>query len=736
MRKASTYLSILIVLLVNNVYSECDYIAMLAKKGHTIGDFEVRPGNYDDADDYFRFLINKSSVNPDGYGIAYYESNGEWDAIYSTNSYSLNPGPMDSVIEAILPGNDGEANETIIVFGHDRNGTGGEGNHPFRYEESGKMYFFQHNGSLDNYWSDMKTPIHDFLLEEYKVDYWSTEYPSNWEGVPGNVGSWIDSELLFHYLMYWIAQNDGDIIEGLLEAMNQTDISGYNVRNAFEWNNQQSLNFMFSDGNGLYLFKNVDDDEDYIDHYLSYRDFGDGFVAVKSDNTIPGGMQVPQFSIVHIPIDGNITVIDDFRNYYNTSAFEMKPFHSGWNWVGFPILEDNDGVSISDVFYSITQQQGGYTADQIVIITKIAGYDNYAYWYEGEGDWNFSGQEFNIDSFHGYKVWLPEDYEHYTIPMSGTQISEDAVLSFDAGINMVPYFRNLSHGIFQTLPQEVQDVLVSVRSEDWFMSKNSNGTWKIPSTVPHGTSIGGGVAPLRYGKAYEMTFTDAVEFQWQPHDGHEHYVQKRAEHFSYTKDACYIPLYIDGIDSEEDIEEVGAFVGLECVGAEVVDQYPVGMKLYTNYQNIEDLTFQVKLKENGLGKRRNQQDKETIYRQGHISDYSENHIRSVDLVMTTVKTGQDHQASNISLVSAYPNPFNPNTNIQFNLKEETRIELSIYDIQVSKVVTLIRGNLGTGSHSYLWDGTNEVGQPVSSGLYLYQLRNTQEIINQKIMLLK
>ncbi len=754
MRKLLTHLSILIVLLVNNVYSDCDYIAIVTKDNTSIGEIPMGGGSYDDPMDYFDFLIGQSPTpNDDGYGLVYYDSNVNWSeeqTAYFTcgygsadcGGYDDSPIPMDTMIEKLFPGLDDSYADATIFLGHVRDASTGTspGSHPFKFELNGNIYHMMHNGGTGD---EVKSHIFDFLWNEYGSGggEWFEDYPSQWAHLNPNTGifvNYIDSELMFHYFMYWIIENDGDIVKGLFEAMNQTNVNGTNMVDEFLYNYDNILNFMLTDGNDLYIYKNTPNTPGYYEtHYnISIKEFDD-FYALKSQAN-SGGQPAPRFQLVQIPRDGgNIIFYDPFTTYSGSYDLELKTFHSGWNWVGFPILENNEGVPISEVFYSITQQPGGYIADHIEIISTIANADYSAIWVRGNDDWDFGeGEEFDIDSFHGYKVKLPDDYEHYTIPMSGTQISQDATLSFDAGRNMVPYFRHLSHGVFQTLPQEVQDVLVSVRAEDWFMSKNSDGTWKIPSNVPHGSSIGGGVAPLRYGKAYEMTFTSAVEFQWQPYDWHEHYVQKRAEHFSHTKNTDYIPMYIDGIDSEEDIEEVGAFIGLECVGAEVVDGYPVGMKLYTNYQNIEDLTFQVKLKENGLGKRKNIQDEETIYRQERISDYSENRIRSVDLVMITAKTGQDHQANIFSLVSAYPNPFNPNTNIRFNLKEETRIELSIYDIQGNKVVTLIRGNFGPGSHSYLWDGTNEKGHPASSGLYLYQLRNTQEVVNQKIMLLK
>ncbi len=65
----------------------------------------------------------------------------------------------------------------------------------------------------------------------------------------------------------------------------------------------------------------------------------------------------------------------------------------------------------------------------------------------------------------------------------------------------------------------------------------------------------------------------------------------------------------------------------------------------------------------------------------------------------------------------YPNPFNPTTNIKFNLKNDSKVSLVIYNIRGQKVRTLVNDNLQAGSHSIVWDGRDESGKSVSSGVY-------------------
>ncbi|RMG94891.1 MAG: T9SS C-terminal target domain-containing protein [Chloroflexi bacterium] len=89
----------------------------------------------------------------------------------------------------------------------------------------------------------------------------------------------------------------------------------------------------------------------------------------------------------------------------------------------------------------------------------------------------------------------------------------------------------------------------------------------------------------------------------------------------------------------------------------------------------------------------------------------------------------------------YPNPFNPSTTIVFSLPYnsptgQARITLQIFDITGRKVRTLIDSDLPAGNHVVQWDGTNDAGQPVSSGLYFYRLNAGKFQQTRKMLLLR
>ena len=75
-----------------------------------------------------------------------------------------------------------------------------------------------------------------------------------------------------------------------------------------------------------------------------------------------------------------------------------------------------------------------------------------------------------------------------------------------------------------------------------------------------------------------------------------------------------------------------------------------------------------------------------------------------------------------ALLQNYPNPFNPITNIKFMLPEPAWVKVEIYNILGKKIVTLVDEKLSTGHKIVEWDGKDNQGNEVSTGIYFYRLR--------------
>ncbi len=84
----------------------------------------------------------------------------------------------------------------------------------------------------------------------------------------------------------------------------------------------------------------------------------------------------------------------------------------------------------------------------------------------------------------------------------------------------------------------------------------------------------------------------------------------------------------------------------------------------------------------------------------------------------------------------YPNPFNPTTQIEFTLPEQSDVVLEIYDITGRRVNTLMNDNLSTGTYTVSWDATNQSGQTVSSGVYIYRLQAGSFVETKRMVFIK
>ncbi|UCE17298.1 MAG: T9SS type A sorting domain-containing protein [Gemmatimonadota bacterium] len=89
-----------------------------------------------------------------------------------------------------------------------------------------------------------------------------------------------------------------------------------------------------------------------------------------------------------------------------------------------------------------------------------------------------------------------------------------------------------------------------------------------------------------------------------------------------------------------------------------------------------------------------------------------------------------------SLAQNYPNPFNPETTIQFAIPISSHVSLTIFNITGERVKGLIEGEWAPGYHSIRWDGTDEYGKTVSSGVYFYRIKAGDFTASKKMLLAK
>ncbi len=112
-------------------------------------------------------------------------------------------------------------------------------------------------------------------------------------------------------------------------------------------------------------------------------------------------------------------------------------------------------------------------------------------------------------------------------------------------------------------------------------------------------------------------------------------------------------------------------------------------------------------------------------------------ISSEELIEMTSVSGEDLSApEKFTLQQNYPNPFNPETRISYSIGKTAAIDISIFNMAGEKIITLFNGHRNPGHYHELWNGRDERGYEVSSGIYFCRLRSVKKTITKKMTLLR
>ena len=120
----------------------------------------------------------------------------------------------------------------------------------------------------------------------------------------------------------------------------------------------------------------------------------------------------------------------------------------------------------------------------------------------------------------------------------------------------------------------------------------------------------------------------------------------------------------------------------------------------------------------------------TVDHAGNISDYSD--VVNAAVLAIDVDLIPDVYA----LHQNYPNPFNPVTTLRYDLPEDAMVTIMIYDIMGRRIKTLVNIDQTAGYRSIHWNATNDLGQSVSAGMYIYTIQAGDFRQTRKMVLLK
>ncbi|MCP4583756.1 MAG: T9SS type A sorting domain-containing protein, partial [candidate division Zixibacteria bacterium] len=266
-------------------------------------------------------------------------------------------------------------------------------------------------------------------------------------------------------------------------------------------------------------------------------------------------------------------------------------------------------------------------------------------------------------------------------------------------------------------PVPVAHVFAAVVDNMLGVVNANNGTYWIPS---RNINTIGNMEPGQGYKVYH-TFDETTTFTYDctyAEPASMSYWPETPVHFTSIQTGSLQPIIINEakLDNRplEAGDEIGIYDGEICVGSVVVQgSFP----LYTSaWQSCPDNNLPGFSQGNPISFRIWHAGQEleigAMFEEGN-GQFSESFYSVVSLSATTV--------TQFELAQNYPNPFNPNTTIAFALPTAVGVKIKVYNVNGQMVKTLVDELRPAGKYEENWDGTDNHGRSVSSGLYFYSM---------------
>ena len=410
--------------------------------------------------------------------------------------------------------------------------------------------------------------------------------------------------------------------------------------------------------------------------------------------------------------DGTRADMGAYYHPHEVKTYEFPnddPPINGWKWLCFDILD-------------ITMTGDNNTVDPLLDPIRLdlrRGYgQNVQFYYD---DPNWYGGDHEITSPQGYKFQTENECE---FDISGFRCDEHTTFPVLAEMpdgNWIGYFLEETQHVYDAFAGYL-DNIYKIQAQHW--SVEYDNAWPdVPYTLNPGDMV---VVWCR---------DDILNFSWIDDVPREPFNVGEVQYFTYLEESDYIPIYMS-LDPEDLPTEIGAFVDGECQGATVVQDTSAQICAYIIGNQGGSLEFEFYYggrEENKVIREYSIYDPETSQTEKgsikvennrgsyYVSFKNEPEITPVPARLET---------------SNYPNPFNPVTTIVYSLPKDSKISISIYNIKGQKVKTLVTGTQPAGSYNVTWNGKDESGKDVTSGIYFYKLKTQNNEITRKMLLLK
>jgi hypothetical protein len=404
------------------------------------------------------------------------------------------------------------------------------------------------------------------------------------------------------------------------------------------------------------------------------------------------------------------------RRHIYLSPQESSPYpevtrllHRGWNWVGYPRLDDRVRNTIEYANLSLVPYLEG--------IDSSHGTARYI-----RDQWIYQGLT-SIDKSEGYKLKI-EDIDRIELYELGILVDTLAVHELREG-----EWNWLTYPCYETVKplgalSDVKESIDFIMAEDWSMMKDGDD-WIIDGAY---------IPCLGYGESIMVRATQDCSFVWNANAKINRTRPPRTKHFTYEDEPNYETIMIESIEGNPSYSEIGVFQDNECIGARVFEAYPIQILAYsdTTEEGGGSLSFALYSEGKGITT--------VVPTSFDSTDLNTNQLTLNPMYLgfrqITLKMGVPQLPIEFTLHSIHPNPFNPSTTIDFSIPTTAQVKLTIYNVKGQRVKVLLNRTLELGRHSIVWDGKDGNNRAVSSGVYFTRLEHQGNVKTHKMVLMK
>ncbi len=316
-----------LLLCVNSIVFACDMSAVITVKNIYMSDYQnsvndVNYGDFSNPVDYLAYVMtgSTSSRDNDGYGVLYYPQEiseidtanywykyvnnvNENNRVFYTGHF-FNPNNPQDVFDDAIENIISEEARAVIVMCHARNATANPfapGNHPFRMDANNCTYTLMHNGFMSN-------AARTYMINETNLMHpnWYLSHEPNYSGFTNAAypSCWIDSEVLFNYLMCHIEADNFEVVNGMKIGLKKLE--------QFMGLSTNVVNFVFSDGERLYTFRSTPLSGKNSAYKLSYKKVDNQFYAIRTGVPTTDEIQLNRGELVMLSRNADPELHPDF----------------------------------------------------------------------------------------------------------------------------------------------------------------------------------------------------------------------------------------------------------------------------------------------------------------------------------------------------------------------------------------------------------------------------------------